>query len=56
MMRRLAEILYDDNRANLQEKKTIWTQNAQSEYWKPKAKFKGDVGKIMASNGEILME
>ena len=44
--RRLAEILYDDNRANLQEKKTIWTQNAQSEYWKPKAKFKGDVGKI----------
>ena len=44
--RRLAEILYDDSRANLQEKKTIWTQNAQSEYWKPKAKFRGDVGKI----------
>ena len=44
--RRLAEILYDDVRENLKDKKTIWTQNAESPYWKPKARFKGDVGKI----------
>ncbi len=44
--RRLAEILYDDKRENLKDKKTIWTQNAQADYWKPKAKFDGDVGKI----------
>jgi len=44
--RRLAEILYNDKRENLKNKKTIWTQNAESNYWKPKAKFKGDVGSI----------
>ena len=44
--RRLAEILYDDVRENLKDKKTIWTQNAESPYWKSKARFKGDVGKI----------
>ena len=44
--RRLAEILYEENRDNLEGKKTIWTQNANSEYWKDKAKFKGDVGRI----------
>ncbi len=44
--RRLAEILYDDKRENLKDKKTIWTQNAESKYWKNKSKFKGDVGKI----------
>ena len=44
--RRLAEILYNDKKENLIDKKTIWTQNAQAEYWKPKAKFNGDVGKI----------
>ena len=44
--RRLAEILYDDVRENLKDKKTIWTQNAESPYWKTKARFKGDVGKI----------
>jgi len=44
--RRLAEILYDDIRENLKDKKTIWTQNAESPYWKSKARFKGDVGKI----------
>ena len=30
----------------IEDKKTIWTQNAFSEYWKSKAKFKGDVGRI----------
>jgi len=44
--RRLAEILYQDKRENLKNKKTIWTQNAEADYWKPKAKFDGDVGKI----------
>ena len=32
--RRLAEILYEDKRDNLEGKNTIWTQNANSEYWK----------------------
>ena len=59
--RRLAEILYDDDRENLKDKKTIWTQNAQAEYWKPKAKFDGDVGKIYGVqwrnfNGEDQLE
>ena len=44
--RRLAEILYDDKRENLEDKKTIWTQNAEADYWKDKSKFIGDVGKI----------
>ena len=44
--RRLAEILYEDKRDNLEGKNTIWTQNANAEYWKQKSKFSGDVGKI----------
>ena len=44
--RRLAEILYQDDRKNLKDKKTIWTENAHSEYWKDRAKFEGDVGRI----------
>ena len=44
--RRLAEILYQDSRENLKEKKTIWTQNANSDYWREKSKFNGDVGRI----------
>jgi len=44
--RRLAEILYDDKRENLTDKKTIWSQNANSVYWKKKSKFIGDVGRI----------
>ena len=44
--RRLAEILYQDKREMLKDKKTIWTQNANSNYWKKKSKFDGDVGKI----------
>ena len=44
--RRLAEILYEDDRENLKDKNTIWTQNSKSEYWKEKAKFEGDVGRI----------
>ena len=44
--RRLAEILYEDKRENLKEKKTIWTQNAKADYWKDKSQFDGDVGRI----------
>ncbi|MDC1047546.1 thymidylate synthase [Alphaproteobacteria bacterium] len=44
--RRLAEILYEDKRENLEDKNTIWTQNAYAEYWKQKSKFSGDVGRI----------
>jgi thymidylate synthase len=41
--RRLAEILHN-TRDN--EKKTIWTANAQASYWKPNAKFEGDLGRV----------
>ena len=44
--RRLAEILYEKDRIEIKDKKTIWTQNAQSDYWKPKTQFEGDVGRI----------
>ena len=44
--RRLAEILYEDDRKNLEVKKTIWTQNAKADYWKNKSNFEGDVGRI----------
>ena len=44
--RRLAEILYQDKRENITNKKTIWTENANSDYWKAKAQFDGDVGRI----------
>ena len=44
--RRLAEILYEDKKENLEHKKTIWTQNANADYWKKKSKFNGDVGRI----------
>ena len=41
--RRLAEILYGTRD---KEKKTIWTANAEADYWKPKARFEGDLGRI----------
>ena len=44
--RRLAEIQYEDTKENLEDKKTIWTQNANADYWKNKSKFKGDVVRI----------
>ena len=44
--RRLAEILYGKDRSELTDKKTIWTANAQADYWKPKAKFDGDLGEV----------
>lgn len=47
--RRLAEILYGDRNARTDQgvlKPTIWTANAQANYWKSKAKFDGDLGRI----------
>jgi len=44
--RRLAEILYGDDRKNLKDKTTIWTANSTAEYWLDKAAYKGDLGRI----------
>lgn len=41
--RRLAEILHG---SRAEDKKTIWTDNAASPYWKPKAAFAGDLGRV----------
>lgn len=41
--RRLAEILHGTRDPS---KTTIWTANAKASYWKDKAKFDGDLGKI----------
>ncbi len=41
--RRLAEILHGTRD---QSKTTIWTANAQADYWKPKAKFDGELGRV----------
>ena len=41
--RRLAEILHGTRD---KEKTTIWTANAKADYWKPKAKFEGDLGRV----------
>ena len=47
--RRLAEILYGDREARTDHgvlKPTIWTANAQADYWKPKAEYDGDLGRV----------
>ena len=41
--RRLAEILHGTRDGS---KNTIWTANAEADYWKPKAKFEGDLGRV----------
>jgi thymidylate synthase len=40
--RRLAEITHGTREGNV----TIWTPNALAPYWKPKAKFDGDLGRV----------
>ena len=40
--RRLAEITHGNKDGNT----TIWTPNALAPYWKPKAKFEGDLGRV----------
>jgi len=46
--RRLAEILYGKPREELKDKKTIWTANANADYWKdnPYCKHNGALGKV----------
>jgi thymidylate synthase len=47
--RRLAEILYGNREARTDHgvlKPTIWTANAQADYWKPKAEYDGDLGRV----------
>lgn len=41
--RRLAEIQHGTKDPS---KTTIWTANAQADYWKPKAKYDGDLGRV----------
>ena len=41
--RRLAEILHGTRAV---DKRTIWTDNAGADYWRPKAKFDGDLGRV----------
>lgn len=41
--RRLAEILHGTRD---ESKTTIWTANANADYWKPKSKFEGDLGRV----------
>ena len=41
--KRLREILHGDRNS---PKDTIWTANAQAPYWKPRAQFDGDLGRI----------
>ncbi len=40
---RLKEIMSKDGKP---AEHTIWTDNAEASYWKPKAKFKGDLGRV----------
>ena len=40
---RLREILHGSKQS---EKTTIWTGNATASYWKPRAKFEGDLGRV----------
>jgi thymidylate synthase len=56
--RRLREILHGSRDS---ERTTIWTANAEADYWKPKANFEGDLGRVYgvqwrhwrSSNGEV---
>lgn len=41
--RRLCEIRHG---SRAEDKKTIWTENAEAGYWKHKAKFNGDLGRV----------
>jgi len=41
--RRLREILHGDRNST---KDTIWTANAEADYWRPRARFEGDLGRV----------
>lgn len=36
----------EDLKALNQSERTIWTDNAESDYWKPKSRFPGDLGRV----------
>jgi len=36
----------EDLKALNQSERTIWTDNAESDYWKPKSQFQGDLGRV----------
>ena len=40
---RLREILHGSDAPN---KTTIWTANAEADYWKPRARYQGDLGRV----------
>ncbi len=44
--RRLAEIRYGKDRSELEDKNTIWTDNAEADYWKDKSEYYGDLGRV----------
>lgn len=44
--RRLAEIRYGKDRSELEDKTTIWTANANADYWKDNAHYDGDLGRV----------
>ncbi len=44
--RRLAELRFGKQRHELDGKQTIWTANAEADYWLPKAQHVGDLGRV----------
>lgn len=44
--RRLAEIRWGKPREEIKGKRTIWTDNAEADYWKDNAKAEGDLGRV----------
>jgi len=44
--RRLAEIKTGRSREKITEVETIWTANANADYWKDKAQYPGDLGRV----------
>ncbi len=48
--RRLAEIRFGKSRDDLATKKTIWTENRDAPYWKDRATYEGDLGRIYGTN------
>lgn len=44
--RRLAEIRYGKDRSELVGKRTIWTDNAEADYWIDRAEYLGDLGRV----------
>ena len=44
--RRLAEIHYGKDRSELGDQSTIWSPNSTADYWKDKAEYPGDMGRV----------